>query len=59
MNFVNGEYKLKVNGIYHWVKVDGAEKKTTPLIIIHGGPGGNHYNFERTAGQMWQREDLA
>jgi proline iminopeptidase len=52
MNFVNGEYKLNVNGIYHWVKVDGAEKKTTPLIIIHGGPGGNHYNFERTAGQM-------
>jgi proline iminopeptidase len=56
MNVVNGEYKLNVNGIYHWVKVDGAEKKTTPLILIHGGPGGNHYNIERTAGQMLAEE---
>jgi proline iminopeptidase len=56
MIFKNGEYKLNLNGINHWVKIDGAENKTTPLIFIHGGPGGNHYNFERTVGHILAKE---
>ncbi len=47
---VNGVSMVNVNGIRHWVKVSGAEHRTVPLVIIHGGPGGNHYVFERTAG---------
>lgn len=35
----NGEYQIHLNGVKHWVKVDGFENKTTPLVIIHGGPG--------------------
>lgn len=46
----NGEYRVDLNGISHWYKVAGAENKTTPMVIIHGGPGGNNYNFERVAG---------
>ena len=46
----NGSSNLMINGIRHWVKVGGAEHKTTPLVVLHGGPGGNHYVFERTAG---------
>lgn len=48
----NGEYQVTINGISHWVKVEGIERGTTPVVVIHGGPGGNHYVFERTAGSM-------
>jgi proline iminopeptidase len=47
----NGEMYLNVNGIKHWVKITQIEKNTTPLVIIHGGPGGHNYAFEHTAGK--------
>lgn len=46
----NGEFRTEINGVSHWYKIAGAENKTVPLVIIHGGPGGNVYNFERIAG---------
>lgn len=46
----NGENYITVNGIQHWYKVGGAHHNTTPIMIVHGGPGGNHYVFERTIG---------
>ncbi|WP_240628486.1 alpha/beta fold hydrolase [Bacillus salacetis] len=52
MNLTNGEYLVEINGIQHWVKIEGSEQETTPLVILHGGPGGNHYVFERTAGPL-------
>lgn len=48
----NGEYKIEINGIIHWIKVEGKEHNTVPLVIIHGGPGGNLYTFERTIGPL-------
>ncbi|MFE1245288.1 alpha/beta fold hydrolase [Fictibacillus sp. NPDC058756] len=56
MKFNNREYKLSINGINHWIKIEGYENKSMPLILIHGGPGGNHYNFERTVGRMISKE---
>ncbi len=50
MNVTNGEFTVNLNGIDHWVKIEGSENETIPLVIIHGGPGGNHCVFERTAG---------
>lgn len=50
MKLKNGEFKVKLNGIQHWVKIEGSEHLTKPLIVLHGGPGGNHYTFERTVG---------
>ncbi|MGE7979030.1 alpha/beta fold hydrolase [Psychrobacillus sp. NPDC093200] len=51
MNLIaNGEYKIKINDIFHWIKVEGIEHNTIPLVAIHGGPGGNHYVFEHIAG---------
>ncbi|MGR3763095.1 alpha/beta fold hydrolase [Rossellomorea sp. NS-SX7] len=50
MGLTNGEFTVTLNGINHWVKIEGSENETTPIVIIHGGPGGNHYLFERTAG---------
>ncbi len=52
MELIDGEYTLSVNGINHWIKIDGSKHDTIPLIILHGGPGGNHYTFERTAGLL-------
>lgn len=52
----NGEYKVMSNGLSHWVKVEGRERDTMPIVVIHGGPGGNHYVFERTAGSMIAKE---
>ncbi|HDR6312894.1 TPA: alpha/beta fold hydrolase [Bacillus cereus] len=46
----DGVHYLKINGILHWCKVAGIAHNTVPLIIVHGGPGGNHYVFERTLG---------
>lgn len=46
----DGEQFYTLNGIKHWVKVKGSQNSTTPIVIVHGGPGGNQYNFERTIG---------
>ncbi|HEX8438844.1 alpha/beta fold hydrolase, partial [Archangium sp.] len=46
----NGEYHAVLNGVRHWYRVAGAERGTLPLVILHGGPGGHVYNFERTIG---------
>ncbi|HKO24077.1 MAG TPA: alpha/beta fold hydrolase, partial [Chloroflexota bacterium] len=46
----DGEYRIAANGIVHWCRVAGARHQSMPLVIIHGGPGGNNYAFERTIG---------
>lgn len=56
MKLENGEYKVEINGIPHWIKVEGLENNTIPLFIIHGGPGGNLYSFERTIGPLLSKE---
>ncbi|WP_391115835.1 alpha/beta fold hydrolase [Psychrobacillus sp. L3] len=56
MKINNGEYRVIINGIHHWVKIEGEENNTIPLIIIHGGPGGNLYTFERTVGSYLSKE---
>ncbi|MDN4076066.1 alpha/beta fold hydrolase [Fictibacillus terranigra] len=49
MKHLDGEYYVDINNVRHWVKIEGrGVLKTIPLLIIHGGPGGNHYTFERT-----------
>jgi len=52
---INGEGRVEVNGVAHWYKIAGAEHATTPLIILHGGPGGHVYNFEHTIGPQLER----
>ena len=47
----NGEQHLELNGVRHWMRVAGTALRTTPLVIVHGGPGGSVYTFEQTAGQ--------
>lgn len=42
----NGEYHTVLNGVRHWYRIAGAEHHTTPIVIVHGGPGGSAYNFE-------------
>ncbi|MBH0155222.1 alpha/beta hydrolase [Fictibacillus sp. 5RED26] len=56
MKYKDGEYQLFLNEIGHWIKIEGSSNKTVPLVILHGGPGGNHYVFERTAGPMLAKE---
>jgi len=51
-SLIDREYKVKLNGITHWIKVAGSKNNTIPLVILHGGPGGNHYVFERTIGPL-------
>jgi proline iminopeptidase len=51
----DGEYRATLNGVEHWYRVAGAANRTTPLVIVHGGPGGNTYAFERTAGPGLER----
>ena len=51
-SFKEGEVYLTLNEINHWVKIKGLENKTMPIIILHGGPGGNNYVFEGTIGPL-------
>jgi proline iminopeptidase len=51
----NGEHHFQFNGIRHWVRIAGAEHKTTPLVIVHGGPGGTVYTFEQTIGRLLEQ----
>ena len=51
----NGQQHLELNGIRHWVRVAGAALNTTPLVIVHGGPGGSVYTFEQTAGLLLEQ----
>lgn len=46
----DGVHDLNIDGIQHWCKVAGTAHNTIPFVIVHGGPGGNHYVFERTLG---------
>lgn len=50
MKLKNGEYHIQINSIKHWLRIEGCENGTIPLVFLHGGPGGNHYTFERTTG---------
>ena len=52
MNWEDGEYRINLNGVLHWCRVAGSIHQTIPLLILHGGPGGNVYNFERTIGPL-------
>ncbi|MTI47918.1 alpha/beta fold hydrolase [Sporosalibacterium faouarense] len=51
----NRENYIILNGIKHWYKIAGAENETIPIVIIHGGPGGNNYVFERTIGPLLEK----
>jgi proline iminopeptidase len=51
----DGEAHVELNGIRHWYRVAAAERGTVPLVIVHGGPGGNVWNFERTIGPELER----
>ncbi len=53
-----GERFITVNGVKHWTKTQGARNKTAPLIILHGGPCGDNYNFERTTGPLLEKRLL-
>lgn len=51
----DGEDRATLGGVVHWYRVAGAAHRTTPVVVVHGGPGGNTYNFERTAGAALER----
>jgi len=46
---------IVANGVKHWYRIAGVKSAKTPLVIIHGGPGGNHYVFERTIGKLLEQ----
>lgn len=41
---------MELNGVEHWYRVASAGRRTVPIVVIHGGPGGHVYTFERTIG---------
>lgn len=52
MTLIDGSYHIQLQGITHWYRIASASLQTCPLLILHGGPGGNVYNFERTIGPL-------
>ena len=51
----DGALRAPLNGVEHWYRVAGAGLRTTPLVIVHGGPGGNTYVYERLQGPWLER----
>jgi proline iminopeptidase len=50
-----GEHRIKINGIEHWVRVAGTDDGRPPIVVLHGGPGGNSYLCEQTFGPRLER----
>ena len=44
----------KINNLKHCIDIRGI-KSDTVIIVIHGGPGGNNYVFEETAGKLLEQ----
>ena len=55
----DGEYHAVLNGVNDWYRIAGAANHTTPMVIVHGGPGGSTYKFEHTIGprtdEVWDK----
>ncbi len=49
------ERYIKINGIKHWVKLGIKNPEDTPLVILHGGPGGFTYVYEKVPGQVLEK----
>ncbi len=45
-----GEHRVEINGVAHWVRVTGRDDGEPPVVVVHGGPGGNALLCERTFG---------
>ena len=52
----DGETWVELGGVRQWVRIAGWTCNTVPLIVLHGGPGGHHWVFERTAGTRLETE---
>ena len=50
-----GEHRIKINDIEHWVRVAGIDDGRPPVVVLHGGPGGNSYLCEQTFGPRLER----
>lgn len=50
------ESLVQINGIKHWVKKSLNHNLKYPLIIVHGGPGGSQYIYERIPGRCLEQE---
>jgi proline iminopeptidase len=55
VQFSDGESFAVFNGVRHWYRIAGSTRGTTPLVILHGGPGGNAYVFEHTQGRSLEQ----
>ena len=44
------ESYVELNGVRQWVRVVGDLRGRTPVVVVHGGPGGFVYDFERLTG---------
>lgn len=48
---VRRECLISINGVRHWCSLPtDCSGEVPPLVIVHGGPGGNNYNFQHTIG---------
>jgi len=45
-----------LNGVRHWYKLAGrSARPAPPVVFLHGGPGGESYTFEMSAGRYLER----
>lgn len=49
---MNKEMIININGVNHWVKLSLNNNHKYPIIVLHGGPGGFNYVYERVPGKL-------
>ncbi|TDW97685.1 proline iminopeptidase [Kribbella sp. VKM Ac-2566] len=49
------ESYVVLNGVRHWMRVVGDPQAGTPIVVVHGGPGGFIYDFERLTGPLLEQ----
>jgi proline iminopeptidase len=52
---VDGAAHVPLNGVDHWYRIAGPAGRTRPLVIVHGGPGGNAYVYEHLQGPWLEK----
>lgn len=50
----NREIYYHFNDVNHYIEIKGVNSKI-PIIVLHGGPGGNNFAFQQTAGRELEK----
>ncbi|GGQ82671.1 alpha/beta fold hydrolase [Couchioplanes azureus] len=52
---IDGQHEISAGGVSHWVRVAGASRPGTPVVLVHGGPGASACPYEAIGDRLARR----